>query len=346
MGSVVTKQEQQPAREEVDEVAPGVLRVQLAIDFPGLGHVNCYALEDGEGFALVDPGMPGPTSYKELQRGLDRAGIPIQRVHTAFVTHSHPDHFGGAAFLREQSGADIVTHTSFRMFWEPTEQEGDDPEVGDIPASPWDRPTPWGTAAFHPESSGAVHDEMREHMRARLGIPRPTRRLADADRITLARREWVAVHTPGHTADHLCLYDEECGVVLSGDHVLPTITPHISGLGAGEDPLAEFFGSLERMRRLGNVNVVLPAHGLDFDDLNGRVTDIERHHEERLERLRTAAAGIGEPASVHELMKHLFSERAWGPMAESETYAHLEHLRLLGQATSERRDGLLYYAIP
>ena len=53
------KQEQEPATEEITEVAPGVLRMQLPIAFTGLGHVNCYALEDERGFAVVDPGLPG-----------------------------------------------------------------------------------------------------------------------------------------------------------------------------------------------------------------------------------------------------------------------------------------------
>ena len=44
-------------------------------------------------------------------------------------------------------------------------------------------------------------------------------------------------------------------------------------------------------------------------------------------------------------MQHLFAERAWGSMAESETYAHLEHLRLLGEATVTDRDGHLVYEL-
>jgi hypothetical protein len=53
------KQEQEPAGEAVTEVAPGVLRAQLPIDMPGLGHVNCYVLEDERGAAIVDPGLAG-----------------------------------------------------------------------------------------------------------------------------------------------------------------------------------------------------------------------------------------------------------------------------------------------
>ena len=65
-----------------------------------------------------------------------------------------------------------------------------------------------------------------------FGAPVPSVRLDEAETIPLGGREWVAVHTPGHTPDHLCLYDPDGGVLLSGDHVLPTITPHISGLSA------------------------------------------------------------------------------------------------------------------
>ena len=187
---------------------------------------------------------------------------------------------------------------------------------------------------------------MRSEMSDPLAVPRPNVRLEDADHIMLAGREWIAVHTPGHTPDHLCLYDPTEGLVLSGDHVLPTITPHISGVGSGPDPLADFNSSLQRMHTLPGVRLVLPAHGTPFTDLYGRVDAIHGHHAERLDRLRQAAASTDGPATVNDMMRHLFSERAWGSMAESETYAHLEHLRLAGEATTERReDGQLYYDI-
>lgn len=350
-----TKQEQQPASDAISEVAPGVLRLQLPIQLPGLGHVNCYALEDGHGFALVDPGLPGPTAWHDLLGRLDLAGVPLRRVHTVVVTHSHPDHFGGAARLRAETGADIVTHRSFRLWFDPEASE-EDPEAAnadrgddlDSPTPvairpPWERPTPWGTQ-YEPTTEGRPMDEVREGLIA-SGIPRPTRRLEDADEIVLARRPWVAVHTPGHTPDHLCLYDPVGGVLLSGDHVLPTITPHISGLGQAPDPLDEFFTSLERMRTLEGVAVVLPAHGHPFTDLAGRIDAIERHHQERLERLQEASIELGRAATVRELMERLFSPRAWGSMAESETYAHLEHLRLSGEARSEWRDGTLLFEV-
>ena len=177
----------------------------------------------------------------------------------------------------------------------------------------------------------------------RMGaVPTPTRRVVDADRIELGRRSWVSLHTPGHTNDHLCLFDPEAGILISGDHVLPTITPHISGIGVTVDPLTDFFRSLERVAELDGVTSVLPAHGLEFTDLAGRAAAIRHHHEERLDLLRDASAELGW-ATVPHYSTRLFPPRSLGQMADSETYAHLEHLRLTGEA-AVRDDGpeLLY----
>jgi glyoxylase-like metal-dependent hydrolase (beta-lactamase superfamily II) len=351
------KQEQEDASEEITEVAPGVLRLQLPIQFTGLGHVNCYALEDENGFALVDPGLPGPTSWAALFATLERAEIPVQRVHTVVVTHSHPDHFGGAGRLHAESGAGVVTHRSFRTLWDPSEDaealdDHDDDEAFDreplkrrfgLPPAPWDVRTPWGGRHPRPPRKFRAMWHFRRLLPRQFRTPEPTHLLDDADTIKLARREWVALHTPGHTGDHLCLFDPEEGVLLSGDHVLPTITPHISGISRA-DALADFFESLDRVASLEGMRVVLPAHGHPFTDLSGRVEDIKRHHAERLDVLRAASAQIG-AASVEEYSTHLFKARQQGAMADAETYAHLEHLRRTGEAERRRQGERLVYLI-
>ncbi len=342
------KQEQLPAREEIDEVAPGVVRMQLVIDMPGLGHVNCYAMEDANGFALIDPGLPGPESWKNLTTRLGAAGIPLARIHTVIVTHSHPDHFGGASQLRAETGARIVSHRKFAVRWLQSD-DGDDRDIEDRFPEPdsegtWaGAATPWGGESPAPPAERML--EMRTMAHSPMFM-RPTERLDEADVISLARRDWVAIHTPGHTADCLCLFDPEHGVMFSGDHVLPTITPHIGDTRGPADPLKEFFDSLDKVATYGDqTTVVLPAHGDVFSDIAGRAEAIKRHHVERLGVLRDASYALGRPASVMEMSTHLFSPRAQGPMADSETYAHLEHLRLLGEADVERVDGLLHYIV-
>jgi mRNA degradation ribonuclease J1/J2 len=107
------KQEQEHASEEITEVAPGILRMQLPIWMPGLGHVNMYGLMDDRGLAVVDPGLPGPESWKALKARLASAGYTTKDVHTVIVTHSHPDHFGAAGRLRKEADAQLIAHKAF-----------------------------------------------------------------------------------------------------------------------------------------------------------------------------------------------------------------------------------------
>jgi glyoxylase-like metal-dependent hydrolase (beta-lactamase superfamily II) len=348
------KQEQEDASTEVTEEAPGVLRMQLPIQMPGLGHVNCYALIDERGAALVDAGLPGPNTWTALKDRLKKAELSIGDIHTVIVTHSHPDHFGTAGRVAKESGADFVTHSAFRTWWMPHSHQhaGDeDIEVHDVDPdhlathNPFRGETPWGGTPFKPPLKRRLQFRlMRAGMRTAFVAPTPTVRVKHGDVLKLAGREWFAVHTPGHTLDHLCLHDPEGGVLLSGDHVLPTITPHISGLGAGPDPLAGFFSSLDRVAALDGVHTVLPAHGLPFADLVGRTNAIKEHHEKRLAKIREISAALG-PATVTDFSHELFRKERWGSMAESETYAHLEHLRLLGEADRDDSAGEAVYRV-
>ncbi len=375
------RQEQDPASEEITEVAPGVLRMQLPIWLPGLGHVNMYGLMDDDGLAVVDPGLPGPKSWKALKSRLKSAGYRVKDVHTVIVTHSHPDHFGAAGRIRKVADAQLITHRAFTT-WSLhskgatlSEAEADrletqaieearnytGPSLDELPSLdeddqcaldeitseaqrqsvPWGGETPWGGSA-HPGPPLSRRMMIRS-MRLLFTPPDPTRRVRHGSPIRLAGREWIALHTPGHTLDHLCLYDPENGVLLSGDHVLPSITPHISGSGQG-DALRSYLATLDLVGALDGVKLGLPAHGHPFTDVPGRVEAIKEHHFERMEKLREASLAIG-PATVVDLSHELFPKRHWGVMAESETFAHLEHLRLDGQAERWDGDGAFVYRV-
>ena len=338
------------------------------MNMPGLGHVNCYAIEDRNGVALIDPGVPTTRSWSVLKKRLDEAGLPLRRVHTVVVTHSHPDHYGAAQRFRAANGAEIVTHENFKTYWDPHEEDDFVREVAvasdyQVQAgaienalmkltdrerhSPWDRPVPWG--------GPPPDNRWKERFRWRIlplllskvwQPPKPSQRVVDGTTLLLGDREWSAVHTPGHTADHLCLLDPTEGIFVSGDHLLPTITPHISGLTTQSAPLRDFLISLDRMHTFDSVKVVLPAHGLEFHDLPGRSTEIAEHHQGRLDTLIEAARHAHEhELTVPDYSKHLFRPQSWGPMADSETFAHLEHLRQTGRATVRSVDGELRYRI-
>jgi glyoxylase-like metal-dependent hydrolase (beta-lactamase superfamily II) len=338
-----------------------------------------YGLLDDRGLAVVDPGLPGPQSWKALKDRLHRAGFGVGDVHSVIVTHSHPDHFGGAGRLAREAGAELVAHAAFttwslerRLRRRPSSEHeavqaereaanaaqlldlGPDSEIFDDPlrddpttertaqAVPWGGDSPWG-GSRHP-----MPPLRRRLMIRALGMlfspPDPTRRVRHNDRLRLAGREWSVIHTPGHTLDHLCLYDPEHGVLLSGDHVLPSITPHVSGVGNGADALKSYIATLDLVADLDGVRLGLPAHGHPFTDVPGRVAAIKQHHHERMEHLRDVSVALG-PATVQQLSHELFPRRHWGVMAESETFAHLEHLALAGEAERWREGERLLYRV-
>lgn len=381
------RQEQLEASEDVTEVAPGVLRAQLPILMPGLGHVNCYIIPDSEGVTLIDPGLPDPTSNEALTKRLASAGIPASRIHTVLVTHSHPDHFGGAGRLRIEHGCNVVAHAEFHSPFEanPLDSDLEELEVADdnddlegvelegltledlqadrdlsrlnrrlvrvlfgTDALPdiTARKTPYGEDGFKPGAEELAFMRSWDTI-TKQGLLNltPSTHLVDEQWFRMGDKDWQAIHTPGHTGDHLCLFEPESGVLLSGDHVLPTITPHISGMTGSADSLADFFVGLRRVAAMEGVNKVLPAHGLPFEDLPKRTDEIIEHHHERLDKLLGIAAELGR-ANVRAYSHKLFKERSWGPMAESETYAHLEHLRLLNKVRqSTDTDGKATYEL-
>jgi glyoxylase-like metal-dependent hydrolase (beta-lactamase superfamily II) len=374
------RQEQEDASEEVTEVAKDILRMQLPIQIPGLGHVNMYALIDKDGAAVIDPGLPGTATWDAIRHRLKQAGLEPRHIHTVFITHSHPDHFGGAVQIHKESGAKIVAHRAFHFGGPSSHRQhghghvhGSDDHHSEASVDDLtihmemlerDRrraqnpirnffgvlkrittPAPWKGPRDRPD----LRQRLRWLSFSTLGrskfLPTVTHHVEHGDVIKLAGREWFVLHTPGHTADHICLHDPETGAFLAGDHVLPSITPHIGGVSYLPDPLKSFFYSLDRVGEISDVDLALPAHGHPFQDLKGRAASIKAHHYERLDELRKIAKEIG-TADVNAFMKRLFRERSWGDMAESETYAHLEHLRLAREAEAHRNErGRLVYEL-
>jgi glyoxylase-like metal-dependent hydrolase (beta-lactamase superfamily II) len=346
------RQEKLEASTEVIEVAPGVLRMQLPIELPGLRHVNTYVLADPTGVALVDPGVPGPKSWNDLNDRLAKAEVPLERIHTVFITHSHPDHFGNAMRIREVSGARIVTHRSFQTMHQQDhvcildDCEDPDHSHGDVnqiiptrgPVHGFDQPAPWG-GLWSPQYSNPELRKSRTEMYAEQGwaLPKPTNRVRNGEMVPIGSGNWQAVHTPGHTIDHLCLFDVEHGTLITGDHILPTITPHISGMHSGADPLNDFFRSLRYTAALTGVTRGLPAHGGVIEDVPTRALDIIEHHVGRMAVLHDASSGEGW-MSVAGYSNHLFRPERQGALADSETYAHLAHVELRGMAERRVRD--------
>ncbi len=101
-----------------------------------------------------------------------------------------------------------------------------------------------------------------------------------------------AVWTPGHTPGHLCFHDETHDLLLTGDHVLPRITPNVSSYDMTSNPLDDYLASLAKLRGI-QPREVLPAHEYRFTGLDSRLDDLAEHHRERLAETADILVGAG-----------------------------------------------------
>ena len=141
--------------------------------------------------------------------------------------------------------------------------------------------------------------------------------------------EWSAVETNGHAEGHLCLWNSNAKVLISGDQVLPTISSNIGFTWRNKDrnPLRSFLDSLQRLSSLPDDSLVLPSHGLPFRGLQQRTEDLIAHHTQQLDVVMRACE---QPQPAAQIVPLLFRRRPLFGMhlflALAEALAHLEFL--------------------
>lgn len=260
-----------PLTRLLEALPEGVAQAALPTPFP-VGPVNCYLLAERP-ITVVDPGMFFPESLQVLDDLLSSAHVRASDVDVIVVTHGHPDHFGAAGWLAERSGAPIVTgRAEARKVCMARERLDGYRAVLEVLGVP--------------ESAVALFPSFMERV-ADLVAPVDTAMIApidDGNVVEAGGRRFAAHVTPGHAAGHLSLFDGE--TLLSGDHLLPRISPNpFLELAEGDMPdrrrsLLEYLASLDRFVTL-DPSSVLPGHGEAFSDVALWTRRVRQHHERR-----------------------------------------------------------------
>ena len=311
----------------VERVRPGLWSIPVPIPNNPLHYVLVYAFETDRGPYLVDAGWNTDDSYDSLKAGLERMGTSVGDVQGVLVTHIHPDHFGLAGRIRAESGAWVGMHPADIELI-----EGRYVETGPLLAA----------VDATLRMAGAPADETEALQQASMPIlplvvpTVPDVVMADGFRPQIDGWDLRAVWTPGHTPGHLCFVDETHRILLSGDHVLPRITPNVSLLDEeGIDPLGDFLRSLAKVAAC-DVDEVLPAHEHRFVGLRDRVSALTEHHEDRFSQIEELVASGA--VTAWDVAAQMHWSRPWERisgfmrrMALFEALAHLRALEELGR---------------
>ena len=311
----------------VEQVRPGLWSIPVPIPNNPLHYVLVYAFDTDRGPYLVDAGWNTDESYGALTAGLERMGSSVTDVQGVLVTHIHPDHFGLAGRIREDSGAWVGMHPAdIELF------QGRYVETGPL----------LDAVDATLRMAGAPPEEMDALARASMAIlPLVVPTVPDVvmeDDFQPDIPGWCvrAIWTPGHTPGHLCFVETERRLLLSGDHVLPRITPNVSLLDEdGIDPLGDFLRSLAKVAG-EDVDEVLPAHEHRFVGLRDRTSALIEHHQERFDQVdKIIAAGS---TTAWDIASQMHWSRPWERisgfmrrMALFEALAHLRAMEELGR---------------
>lgn len=318
----------------VEQVRPGLWSIPVPIPNNPLRYVLVYAFElDGGGVALVDAGWNTDEAWATLGDGLAMAGGSISDVGAVLVTHIHPDHYGLAGRIREASGAWIGLHPDDAIMLKA--RYGDTDQLLE-------------NMTRLLVDSGVPADKLPDlamasmRLKTMVTMAEPDVYFEDGKSVELPGWNLRTIWTPGHSPGHTCFYSEDRRLLLSGDHVLPRITPNISvHTQQPSNPLGDFLASLLKVQNLG-AEEVLPGHEYRFSDLAGRLDELIQHHADRLDEIESVLRD--HPGSTAwDITLRLHWSRPWDQIesfmqrqANGETLAHCVLLELHDRV---RREG-------
>jgi glyoxylase-like metal-dependent hydrolase (beta-lactamase superfamily II) len=308
-----------------EKVLPGLWRLRLPLPWPGVPHGNAWAIAAGSGIVMVDTGTHETGSLAQLERALDQVRLRLEHVRLLVVTHAHSDHWGQAAPVIDRAGCEFWMHP--------------DHAHGVVTAS-----DPAAALARRIEvgrQSGVSEEALRRYASRQGEMPSGIAAVVEPDRPLISGvivesdlGPWHAYETPGHAPSHVCLFQPERRLLISGDHVLGRISL-VYEYGWSHDPVGEFLRSLDVVDAL-DARLALSGHGKPFVDVHGHIEGNRRLVAARLEAVVSTLNGRA--LTPVEIVPGVFDE----PLTEynaawrlQETLCYLRHLEVQGQIRSE-----------
>jgi len=305
-------------------------RIEIPTPLP-VGPVNAYFLP-GELPTLIDVGPKTSATLAALEAGLSAAGGRIAEIRRIILTHGHIDHFGSAALIQEQSGAEVFGHEADRSKF-----NGERWIVDHLK-------TFFADAGLSQGFLQSFVDTLRGYRELFDPLPRFTT-LQNGDEISSGEGRLRVLHCPGHSQGHLCFYHDE-GALIAGDLVLETISPNpiveFTPQGKRIPTLPQYLQSLRRVLIL-NCDVAYPGHGAPITNPSARIRELIAHHDQRKEQIRTLLGGT--PKTLIELAMDFYHDLDHINMmlALSEIVGHLDLLIEEKRASITRRGRTLLY---
>ena len=311
-----------------ERVVPGLWRLRLPLPWEGVPHCNAWAIASGAGVVLVDTGMHEPGSLAQLERAMEQVNLRLEHVRLIACTHAHSDHWGQAATIRERAGCEFWMHPKH----EHATHAASDPEAA------LERRLEVGRQSGVPEAALQRYAERAKGAPSGIAaIIEPDRPLVPGVQIDSDLGPWEVFETPGHAPSHVCLYQHEHRLLISGDHLLGRVSLYYD-YGWTPDPVGEFLSSLDVIEKL-DVRLCLSGHGKPFIDVPGHIEASRALVTQRLDAARASLEGG--PRKAIEIAPQVHGAELRSANAVwwlTETLCYLTHLERQGHVRRESGD--------
>src|SRR5919197_6540332 len=305
-----------------DRVLPGLWRLRLPLPWPGVPHVNAWALAAGSGVVLVDTGLDEPGAMRQLEHALDEAGLRLEHVRLLVCTHAHSDHYGLAGPILREAGCELWMHPNHSHL---TKAAAD-------PERMLERRIEVARQSGVPADALARYESQRRDQGIGVAeVVLPDRELLPGVEVDTDLGSWQVYETPGHAPSHVVLHQPDRRLLLSGDHLLGRVSLYYD-YGYSPDPAGEFLHSLDVVEQL-DARLCLSGHGRTFTDVQGHIEASRALVRERIEKVHFVISR-GE-ITAYDAVPQVYGQ-AITPMNASwwlgETLCYLTHLERSGRA--------------
>ena len=320
----------------IDEVRPGIFRMEIPLPANPLKAINSYVIKGEDRFLMIDTGMNRPECLEAMDASLKELRVDLEKT-DFFVTHLHADHFGLISELARPSSQVFFNFPEAEVIRR---------------ADQWEKLAEAALLNGFPE--GDLQEAIKRHPGHRYHAKRPVdlTPLKEGDPLRIGAYGFSCVETPGHTPGHLCLYENRTRIFFSGDHILNDITPNIAAWSDRGDPLHQYLQSLDKILPY-EIDWILPGHRAPFQNHRRRIAELKEHHEIRTEEVATILRRGSRTAY------QVASEMTWDIDCESwedfplpqkwfaggEAMAHLKFLQGLGRVIREQKDGRYFFRL-
>ena len=321
-----------PEDKKIVEVQKGVYWIKILLPTI-ISHVNVYVLEDDDEITIIDTGL-ACDHCKQIWSFLINSKFKNKKIKRIIITHHHPDHIGLLGWFVNNFNTEIWTSRSSWL-------------TGRMLTLDKKKTVSKETLSFW-QNAGIPFEIVQEKSLEKPFnfidfvelIPSGYKRVIDKEILYIRENKWIVNLTDGHAPEHITLYSPNLKLFITGDQILPGISPNISVYPTEPlaDPLAEYLKSLEKLLKIKDIGyLVLPGHNLPFYGLNVRIKQLFNHHKKALNRIEDSVSK--KPKSAYDIMFPLFKrkiEKHEIDLALGEAVAHLNFLWKSGIIKKEK----------